>query len=267
MIISGSKKIAAFIGVSFAGMALISGMSRAQAQDFSKAKPGPWVPFNAASELATNPLSVPTRASEIGMFGISSPGSTIAGIIANYKITMGNFVGGLATVSSRTTDSNGKTSSLADLRMGGGTNEFQAGIRLPFTDVGNGLESGQASFQVRGLNQQVAGAYVRAGIDFAPGTNDSKACMAASADVIKGGVAVSAALTAKNGKKPNGAFGLEGNLGKGFQLGASLHPEREFFKGRMQPNLLLRWASKNSTFNVNVQPHQKAVKVGVGLRF
>ncbi len=262
-----ARRVAQFIGLSFAAVAVLSNIANAQTADTVKSKPAPWVPYNGASELINNPASVPMRPSEIGLAGSVSDKSTTFGTLSSCKQEFGGFAVGMGTSISRTTDSKGASTDNADLRLAAGTSEFQAGIRLPYADAGKGFEPGQPSVQVRTLNQDIGGIRVRAGLDVAPRTQKQSQGATASADFIKEDIALSTAIFTKDGKKPNGAFGLEANLGKGFQIGASLHPEREFFNGRMQPNLMLRWTSKNSTFNANYMPHQNQVKVGVGLRF
>ncbi len=265
-IASAARKTLQFIGLSLAGIAIISNISNAQGLDNAKTKPAPWVPYNAASELINDPASLPTRPSEIGLSGVFCGNSTTLGTLSNYKMQFGGISAGIATSSSRTTDSKGLASDYSDLRLAAGTNGLQGGVKFQFSNTGSGFVPGQASFQARVLNQDIAGIRVRAGMDVAPRTKKQGQYATASADFIRDDLAFSAAVFAKGGKKPNGAFGIEANLGKGFQAGVSMHPERAFFSGRAQPNLMLRWTSKRSTFNANYLPHQKTFKVGIGMR-
>ncbi len=257
-------------------VALAPMISLAQGIDSTKAKPTMWAPYNSASVLANRAYDVAMRPPEIGLFGIIQDNKLTTGMIANINTEIGDSssLGGMGAVktgicisASRTTVQGSAAIDAAAVFASAGITTgaglVQVGAKIPYSGKDGNLKAGAASVGAAILNPRV-----RASADVIPTNQKQPAIAVFAGDVLlDGGIAVSGTAMAQDGKTPKQGIGIEKKFANGWQVFGSMHPERAFFGGKANPNLGVRWTNKNSTFNVNVQPQAKSVKIGVGLRY
>ena len=237
---------------------LIPALSFAQKSDSTA-----WVPFNAAGNLQNDPIQLVFRPNEVGVTGTVSEKQVGAGLLVNYYAKIGNeFVVGTGINASRAQGATGATNVLG-MRVGVGkkigNGNVQIGVKMQTTGTDKSLVVVPPSILVRYVNK-----HVRIGTEIDP----KKVFGALFADVfVARNFALSGTMSGGKGVEPKVSFGAEARVYKGWQVGASVHPERGFFGGKVNPCLTIRKTNKKSTFNIAVSPQQKKVTVGVGMRF
>jgi hypothetical protein len=256
-------KIAKYVAIALIALAPI--FSFGQKQDTTA-----WVPFNCAGNLQNDPIQNVFRPSEVGVAGTFSEKQTGASVQANYNKTLTLFrqvfVVGMGTVASRTQSAAG-ASNAAGVRAGVGwkirNSDVQAGVKMQLAGKGNTLALTPVSFLARYTNKRI-----RVGTEIVPKTKS----ISVSADVfVKRNWAVSGTVSDTIGKRPVFSLGAERRV-RGWQFGASVHPEQNFFRGKptltkLDPRFTIRKTTKKSTFNITVFPMQKKIAIGAGWRF
>lgn len=243
---------------------LASAQADSTKTDSAKAPPrqAAWAPCNGASVMANNAVTYPFKPDEVRLVSTASQTQEISALSANYYESAGGMQAGFAAIASRTQAEGSQAGDALSLQAGVGTDKFQVGAKAPLTGTGKLMKSGPLSLQ--GI---YTGSVVRAGIDATPTKGLAAPSAVLSTDVLIGKNDISCMDKAQKGKTPQIGLGMERLVGKGWQAGASIQPDKAFFKGRLNPTLTGRYTSKKSLFHVDVIPQQKTLRVGVGWRF
>lgn len=235
-------------------------------KSFAQEQP-PLVPFNGASELQNNGMTLSTRPNEIGLVTTLTDKQITGGMLGNYTCKPSDATAlGLGITGSTTVTYKGLKTNSASAILGLGYQNYQAGVKLPFSGKDNKLISGPVSFQLRYLNPKITNDIgLRTGLDITPGSENYKKAAVVTADLIskKYDAAVSSTLKWEKGKKPQWLIGAEKRLG-GLQFGVSGQIDQN---KKFNPNFSVRKVTGSWTANANYLPQQKTVKVGIGMKF
>ena len=224
-------------------------------------KPAVWVPMNGASVMANDLTTSISKPNEVRLVAAVSSGQESTTLMANYREKIGSVLVGGAVNAGRTQTKGTDAGNSFVLQTGAGVGKFMFGAKLPLSGTEQ-LTPGHLS-----IRSMYNGSKLRAGADFTPSKGLEMPGTVLSGDFFFGKNDVSGMLKAQKGKKPLVGIGLERNLGKGWQMGGSVQPERTFFRGKMNPILSLRHSDKKTLFHVDVVPQQKTLRIGVGWRY
>jgi hypothetical protein len=233
----------------------------------------PLVPFNNAAVTPNNTITLALGPNQVGMTIGLTPTQMSASALASFallptdKLKVGVGTAGNVATSFKGVRTNTLTPTVgAEISTGAG--KFSIGTKLLFIGKGTELEAGPLSFL--GLySNQFGGTIGKVSAEYTPGSQNYQRSGNVIAELIsiKDGVGVSGNLKLTEKVKTKISFGIGKSFGNGWQGGISLHPENNFFKGKLNPNLEITKRFGFGRLTGYYAPQTKTMNATVRLNF
>ncbi|VVC00236.1 Uncharacterised protein [uncultured archaeon] len=231
----------------------------------------PITPYNGASMVPNQNITLAMGLDQVGALLSMSDQQISAGMLGSHAFVLGEKGKlGTALIGTTSVTFHGARTNVVTPIIGIGTTTklgtFQFGVKMTCKGNGDAITTGPLS--VLGFQQVKLGSITgKLAEEYTPGTDNYKRAALVTAELVNSNAGFSATWQKIQDANAKLSAGLDVKVGKGWQVHGSVHPEKMFLGGKLNPDIGITKKFPFGRVTGEYLPHTKMVKATVRLAY